>query len=655
MNMAPTISKKPLWITLTLTLALVLAASTHARAQTQPAQTTPARRTPPKAPVKPKPAPNAQPGIPQQAQPEQPQTQPGEPVAQPPVTLPPVQEPGQPNEPVGRDETGRVRIDPDVQRKIDDMLKQDEAGRKAAENQPATPGAPTPNPAAAQNPPAPAQPPAGGTPDAMKTPAQRAAERRRAKAGADGGVTNPPGGQPAGNVPQPQPVDAGMPAEPPGETTVLQIEPEPEANPVPPEERQYGFSIKNGTYEQLIKGFAHQTGLGVLGETPREGTVTFETTETLSFREAISRIRMLLFNYKPHEPYWILHEGTHLRVIRVTDFYRILPTDRMYRSMEEFDEANLPDDEIVLVIYSPKSGSISELRQVRDFLPDYVRITPLEDGNSVSIFALVSDIKKYMLLVKIFDPTKGAFDPRVTERFDVHNISANEAVNRLRQLADLDNARGNPAAPAARGPRGAQPREPSPLDQMSDPLVVLIPDDAQGYILVRGMPNKIEEIRKLLPFVDISVAAEGFAPVVLKVRNAEAGELVTAIQQVLSASAAPLPGGAAPPPSPSPRRNKKPAGGGPSAAIPVSADSITLLSHPTQNAILVMADEAGVARVRDLVTLFDVKANIGPLRIQLEVADASEVVSTVTQVLGGGGGGGPKGAAPAPENFQLVP
>jgi hypothetical protein len=78
--------------------------------------------------------------------------------------------------------------------------------------------------------------------------------------------------------------------------------------------------------------------------------------------------------------------------------------------------------------------------------------------------------------------------------------------------------------------------------------------------------------------------------------------------------------------------------------------------HPTQNAILVMADEAGVARVRELVNLFDVKANIGPLRIQLEVADASEVVSTVTLVLGGvGGGGGPKGAAPSTESFQLVP
>lgn len=648
MTIAYTVKSKTRWAVLTLAIALVWGSSLPAWAQNQPTPTNPPRRTPPRATPKPRPAqPNPQ-GDQPQAQPDQPLTQPGEPIAAPPVLPPPVQEEAQPNEPVGRDETGRVRIDPEVQRKIDEMLRQDEAARSAAENQPGTqPPGTLPNPAGVQNQPVP--PPGSPTPDSMKTPAQRAAERRnRARMGSDGPAATP--GQPAGNIPQP--VDAGAPPEPPGETTVLEIEPELEANPVPAEDREYGFSIKNGTYEQLIKGFAHQTGLGVLGETPREGTVTFETTETLSFRDALSRIRMLLFNYKPHEPYWILHEGTHLRVIRVTDLYRILPKDRMFRSMEEFENANLSDEEIVLVVYTPKTGSISALRQVRDFLPDYVRVTPLEDGNSVSIFALVSDIKKYMDLIPFF-PTVGD-DPRIIERFDVTNISASQAVDRLRQLADLDNARAM-TAPAARGPRGAQPREPSLIDQMSDPLVVLIPDDSQGYILVRGMPNKIDEIRKLLPFVDISVTSEGFSPVVVKVQNAHAGDLVTSIQQVLSASSAPLPGGVAQPTPPSPRRNRRPAGGGGSAAVPVSAASITLLPHPTQNAILVMADDAGVAKVRELVAMFDIKSIIGPLRIQLEVADASEVVSTVTQVLGGGAGAGPKGAAASPESFSLIP
>ncbi len=687
MTVASIVRNRTCWALLALTCVLGIASPTLAQTQTQP----PPRRTPPKTQPKPKPAPAGQPANPQPAQPEQPRTQTGEPVAEPPPQQP-AGDSGQPSDAVIRDENGRVRIDPEVQRKIDEMLKQDESAHKAAEGQP---NAPTPNPAAPgmpqpnpnPNPAAPAgtvpnpipggaqappvTPPGSPTPEAAKTPAQRAAERRaRARGGADGAAGNPPGGQPnagqpsvgqpAGNQPAPyipQPIEAAAPVEPPGESTVLQIEPEPEVDPTPLEERRFKFRIKNGTYEQLIKGFAHQTGLGVLGETPKEGTVTFEPNEDLSFREALSRVRMLLFNYKPHEPYWMFYEGTHLQVIRVTDFYRILPTDRMFRSLEELDQANLSDDEIVLVIYTPKSGSISELRQVRDFLPDYVRVTPLEDGNSVSIFALVSDIKKYRLLTKIFDP-KGANDPRVTERFDVHNITATQAVDRLRQLADLDNARAG-TAPAARGPRGATPREPSAIDQMADPLVVMIPDDSQNYILVRGMPNKIEEIRKLLPFVDISLAQEPYTPVVIKVHNADAGDLVSAIQQVLSASAGPLPGGvAAPAPAPSPRRNKKPAAGGPSPAVPVSADSITLFPHPTQNALLVMADEAGVRKVQELVNLFDVKANIGPLRIQLEVADASEVVSTVTQVLGGGGGAAPgvKGAAAAaPESFQLVP
>ncbi len=43
------------------------------------------------------------------------------------------------------------------------------------------------------------------------------------------------------------------------------------------------------------------------------------------------------------------------------------------------------------------------LMLARDFLPDYVRITPLAGQNSLTIFALVKDIKKYIFVMLLKD------------------------------------------------------------------------------------------------------------------------------------------------------------------------------------------------------------------------------------------------------------
>ena len=178
---------------------------------------------------------------------------------------------------------------------------------------------------------------------------------------------------------------------------------------VPPEERKYVFSIKDGNYEQLLDAFARMTGLGIIGEAPQDGKVTFVSSEELSFRDALGRVQLLLFKYKPHEPYWLLYEDSHLEVIRVNDFYRTIPLNRMYKNEELFRAANLRDDELALLIYTVKSGTPADLKPVRDFLPDYVRVVPL-DGSTITIFALVKHINKYLDLIPIVAQRQG--DPR---------------------------------------------------------------------------------------------------------------------------------------------------------------------------------------------------------------------------------------------------
>ncbi|MFQ5590260.1 MAG: secretin N-terminal domain-containing protein, partial [Phycisphaerae bacterium] len=395
---------------------------------------------------------------------------------------------------------------------------------------------------------------------------------------------------------------------------------------VPPEERTYSFSIKDGTYEQLIDVVSRLTGLGVLGETPKGGKVSFVADEELTFDELLGRVRMLLFRYKPHEPYWLLREDTHLEVIRVNDIYRIMPRDRMYRSVAEFGEAILPDHELALVKYTPAAGSVADLSVVRDFMPDYVRVTPMEDENTVIIFGLVSDIKKYLWLTDFF-VSGGGGDPRLLEKIPVEHITPTEAVEQLGQLMDL-----GPSAPLmarkVNVPRGRSSAA-SPLASIPEPEVSVLPADAQHVIIVRAMRSKIEEIKRLLPLIDVATEII-YAPVVIEVKHAHPEELVTSIQQILSASPSAVS-------TPQPIKRKRPSRArgkrvGQTASA-VTAQDITLMAHPTQSAIIVLGDDEGVARVKEYVAMFDVPTDVQHVPIELENVSAQEIIPTLTELL----------------------
>lgn len=461
----------------------------------------------------------------------------------------------------------------------------------------------------------------------------------------------PPGAQPteAAQIPA-LPADMGQPGveQPSGPTTPLDI---PATGGEAPETKTYRFSIKDGTYDALVTAFARQTGLGVVGDAPKDGKVNFVTTEELSFDEMLNRVRMLLFNYKPHEPYWLERQDKNLLVIRVNDFYRILPRNRMFPSVEAMLDANLKDEELALVIYTPKSGSVADLQQVRDFLPDYMRVTPLEDRNQLTLFALVKDIKKYLELIEFFG--NGHFDPRKTERIPITNLLPSEALEKLRLLIELD-AQGRPprAAPVAGMQRGRGDSS-SPIIVMQEPAVVTIPEDLQGYILVRAMPDKIEEIKAVLPYIDVELPHADPIMAIVRVHNAEPAEMIATVQQILGTAgtpAMPAAAGGAPTPAPGPRRGKKAAAANLGAAGP---DQATMIPHPTEAAIIVLAaSKDDVTRVQELVAKLDVPSRVRPIYIAIEHADSQDTAQSISQILGGGAA--KPGKPPSPDRFSLV-
>jgi len=411
---------------------------------------------------------------------------------------------------------------------------------------------------------------------------------------------------------------------------------------VPPEERVYSFSIKDGTYEQLIEGVARQTGLGVLGEAPKGGKVTFVTDEQLTFDELLARVRMLLFNYKPHEPYWLDRKETHLEVLRVPDLYRTLPRDRMFRNVEEYRAANLSESELCLVLYTPKSGSVADMQVVRDFMPDYMRVTPFEDKNTVMIFGLTSDINKYFE-VKDFVAVSDR-DPRTLERIPVEHITATEAVAQLSELMDLDGGGGGARQPT----RPAGRRDANPLESIREPEVNILPVDALKIIIVRAMKDKIEEIKSLLPLVDVPTEVT-YDPVIIDVKYANPDDLVSDIQQILTASSSSASGTSPQAPRRQSRNPRQKGAAQPAGAV--TADEITLMSHPTRDAIIVMAPEEDVARVRKYAEMFDVQTQVERVPIELEHVGAGEIIATLENLLNAGG----TAKGQSPEGPQLVP
>jgi len=228
--------------------------------------------------------------------------------------------------PAKRTDGKKVEIPPDVQRQIDEMMEQGKgpapAGRGTAGRNRGNLGSTTRPPRADSTP----RPRATGRPGATNKalgglPRSGAAGRPPAGNAATGGLTTP-------------------------------IDMPPTEDMIPAADRLYSFSIKDGSYEQLLAGLNRQTGLAILGEAPKDGRVTFVTEEELTFDALLRRVREILFEYKAHEHYWLIQKPTHLEVINVNDYYRKLGPEQIYESVEAYRAAHLPDYEIVMVIYT---------------------------------------------------------------------------------------------------------------------------------------------------------------------------------------------------------------------------------------------------------------------------------------------------------------
>ncbi len=409
----------------------------------------------------------------------------------------------------------------------------------------------------------------------------------------------------------------------------------------PAEERSYNFSLVDGTYANLVENFARMSGLGVIGDAP-QGQVSFVSTQEMDFRSALNRVRMLLFKFSPIEPYWLMYEEEHLEVLRVNDVWRVIDQDKyLFMNVADFRAAQKKGDlyttDLAMVLYTPTDTSVSDFTMLRDFMPDYVRIAPMGGTNSMAIFALVSDIEKYLSLIKLFEGA--GEDPRVLIKLAVNHLIPSVAVTTLNTL--MDDLQG---VGGAKRPRG---RVQDPTASLPGEQTVLFPDDNQGVLIVRAIPRVIKDIEEMLAFIDVQLDAE-LSPVVIPIRYARVDEVRDQIHSLISAS-----GGVAGKSSTAkPRRNKGGKRGGSSA--PIVTEGLLLLANSRTNELIVRGTEDEVSRVRRYIRLFDVPADSDkPVIVSLQHVSPEDINTTITQIVQGQRG--KRAAAERPFNCYPEP
>jgi len=385
----------------------------------------------------------------------------------------------------------------------------------------------------------------------------------------------------------------------------------------PYDQREYEFAIVNGTYAELIEAFARMSGLEVIGSAP-DGTISFTSKSKMDFKTALGRIQMLLFEHP--QKFWIqlrdMEREPYLDIARIAEGQRILEDHQIFATVQQYREKKLDDNDLALLQFTPEAGSIAEIEFLRDFMPDYVLISQKEGENALLVFGLVRDINKYLSLVEKFRVT--IEDPRQIVIIPIENIAPSDALELLKQLMDgFGNVTGAPA-------RVRRPGQASVAEAWAE-KVTAIPFDDQGTLLVKAMPNKIEEIKRLLPFIDIAI--ESGEPVIVQLEHGSATDIITIVRSVMSAGG----DGAASPQRP--RRNRRNA----KAPVPKTpqvygGQELTMIDWAASNSIILLGTAEEVAEAKALIHRFDVPDDKDIVQVDLLHCDGTELSQQVTQI-----------------------
>ena len=112
-----------------------------------------------------------------------------------------------------------------------------------------------------------------------------------------------------------------------------------------PEERQYFFSWKDTPFVSACADLEEMSGLSMMGLNLIDAgglkPITFQSVKLMSFDEALTTFNKIIYE-SPGYGYWVLRRDGYLVIRALTEWYRHIPPERMYNSVEDYRKAKLP-------------------------------------------------------------------------------------------------------------------------------------------------------------------------------------------------------------------------------------------------------------------------------------------------------------------------
>ena len=126
--------------------------------------------------------------------------------------------------------------------------------------------------------------------------------------------------------------------------------------PPDPEARTYRFQYDKTPWPDVLSDFSRISGLPVVYVSdPLPGALTYRTSEELSFLEAIHKLNWLL-QQQPLNNYVIQRKTGYLSVGRLPDLMRRIPPEKMFKTFEAFESAELDPYDVCLTFFEVPEG-----------------------------------------------------------------------------------------------------------------------------------------------------------------------------------------------------------------------------------------------------------------------------------------------------------
>ena len=297
--------------------------------------------------------------------------------------------------------------------------------------------------------------------------------------------------------------------------------------PVDPNEPSEWFNFEGMPWEDVVMTFVERIGKPLMGEEPIiGGDLYYVSDRKFTKQEAIDELNLIM-----HEQgYRFVEQPHHIRIIPLAEMPQWVPIDETFPTVEAFKKADPRDMDYVTVYYRvPDVKAQALVDMFLDALPDYTRVSTLDESNQIKITALARDVREFLALKDLVDITPG--DPGKLRFFKIET-NAREIESMVRQFLNLPSSGGGAQVVMERDPRNGRMVPRRVPTQESGSTVQMVADERTNQIIVKATEDKLKEIEELIKEFDQKPPLGEFVTKVHDVKHSDAAEIANLLNQI---------------------------------------------------------------------------------------------------------------------------